>query len=149
MNVFVISSSHIPREPGKLFSRTIVLRTARSFVLQHTVSTFTMARETHHSTSSSNVFMRGPITRSTTIPPSLNRQNSHTARQECSTSPSGGATSLLFKVASASLRTSPRSSPPASPRQIPIDDQEIQWDVISRRLSENRQGKHFSKTNDE
>ncbi|KEQ61797.1 uncharacterized protein M437DRAFT_66769 [Aureobasidium melanogenum CBS 110374] len=103
-----------------------------------------MARESQRSSSSSSsassIFKRGPFTRSTTSPPSLNRQNSHTARQECSTSPQGGATSLLFKVASASLRTSPRNSPPASPRQCPMDIQEVQWDVLSRRLSENRHG---------
>ncbi|CAD0096826.1 unnamed protein product [Aureobasidium mustum] len=103
-----------------------------------------MARESQRSSSSSSsassIFKRGPFTRSTTSPPSLNRQNSHTARQECSVSPQGGATSLLFKVASASLRTSPRSSPPASPRQCPVDVQEVQWDVLSRRLSENRHG---------
>ncbi|KAH0291450.1 hypothetical protein M436DRAFT_61491 [Aureobasidium namibiae CBS 147.97] len=100
-----------------------------------------MPRESQRSSSSSSassIFMRGPFTRSTTSPPSLNRQNSHTARQECSVSPPGGATSLLFKVASASLKTSPRSSPPASPRQCPVDVQEVQWDVLSRRLSENR-----------
>lgn len=106
-------------------------------------ASFIMARESQRSSSSSSassIFMRGPFTRSTTSPPSLNRQNSHTARQECSVSPPGGATSLLFKVASASLRTSPRSSPPTSPRQRPTDMQEVQWDVLSRRLSENRHG---------
>jgi hypothetical protein len=105
-----------------------------------------MARESQRSSSSSSassIFMRGPFTRSTTSPPSLNRQNSHTARQECSVSPQGGASSLLFKVASASFRTSPRSSPPASPRQCPVDVQEVQWDVLSRRLSENRHGKQI------
>ena len=136
--ITTLKNRSIPRKQPIICTRT-----------QTNLSTpFEMARESQRSSSSSSassIFMRGPFTRSTTSPPSLNRQNSHTARQECSVSPHGGATSLLFKVASASLRTSPRSSPPASPRQRPVDVQGVQWDVLSRRLSENRHGEQLEK----
>lgn len=100
-----------------------------------------MAREIYQrAPSSPSVLLRGPFTPPTTIPPSLNRANSHTSRQGYRAAISGGATTMLTRVASSSSsrpwKSTPRNSPPASPPQSPIRDSEIHWDVVRRRLSD-------------
>lgn len=99
-----------------------------------------MPRETQRISSSPSMLMRGTLKPSTAIPPSLNRQNSHTSRHGYSRALSGDATSLLSRVVSSSRNPTPRNSPPASPSQSPREDSEIHWEVVRRRLSDECQG---------
>ncbi|KAL1302564.1 hypothetical protein AAFC00_002946 [Neodothiora populina] len=104
-----------------------------------------MARESQRISSSPSMLMRGTLKASTAIPPSLNRQNSHTSRHGYSRAASGDATSMLSRVASTSSRNpTPRNSPPASPSTSPGQDSEIHWEVVRRRLSDDSQEGYVS-----